>query len=188
MPPNNIQPNYDFILKDQQPASRKFSLPKLHGKTAAALIGLAIVLVLLIVVGLASRGSSSAKPVVSALARGNEIIRVSGLVASASSDPSVDALATTVSNSLTSQKAQLVKVVGTVSGKDLVADKLASTDTQLTAASQSGSVNSFYQGYLKQYLAKYQSDLQTAAQTAGPSVKNIIKNAEASNQVILNSL
>lgn len=194
MQPQSPKPDFDFMLKDNQPAKRSLTMPSLPKPIKIVL--LVIVSITLVTVALSwfsGRNSGANQPIINVMARGNEILRVTTLVQTQLQlqDPQTKALASTVSSSLSSDQAQLkaymmknnVKV-GTVVLAGLT-DK--STDASLQSASQTNSLDTAYVDYLKGALTKYKERLSLAHTLAGPNGKKILKDAYDSTQVLLSS-
>ena len=195
MQPQNPNPDFDFMLKDKQAPKKRLTLPSLNLPKPAkiALAVVAAIFVLIIIFSLLSgRGSGSTQDILNVLARDQETLRVTALVQQLSlQDPQTQALAATVSGSLTSDKAQLTSYLAknhaTVSAAQLAADKDPSTDSSLQSASQNNGLDAAYVAYLKNSLAKYETDLQTAYKSAGPNGKILLSNAFDSAKNLLNS-
>ena len=187
-------PNLDFILKNGQPAKKGFKLPtaglpKLAVRILAGVFILAVLVVIYSII--AGRGGSSSQDYVNALARGQEIIRVSTSVATLSTDSQTQNLAATTQNTLASEQAQLTSYLTTqklkVGDAALNVDKNSATDTQMQTASTNGNLSSVYTSYLKAQLQKYRTDLQTAYKSSGPHGKAILSAAYDSVGIILAS-
>jgi hypothetical protein len=192
MQPHSPNPDFDFMFKNNQvgkPNARLAGLPK------PLKIGLAVVvgIILLVIVSslLSGHNKGSTTAIEGVLARNAEILRVTGLVQQQLplQDPQTQALAATVSSSLTSDKTQLLTYLSQnhvkMSASLLAIDVDKTTDTSLQAASQNNSIDSAYVSYLKQALSKYQSDLQTAYKSAGPNGKKLLQTAFDSTNTLL---
>jgi hypothetical protein len=193
MQPQSPDPKFDFMLKDNAQPKRGMVLPALSKPVkiaAAVVIG---IIVLIIASSILSRGKGNgAQTVISAIARGQEIVRVTQLVQTEQlQDPGTTALAATISSTLSSQQAQLTAYLAQghtkLSSLQLSADTNKSVDTQMQAASQNGQLDVTYKNYLSQSLARYQSDLDTAYKEVGPKGKLILKDAYDSNKLLLAS-
>jgi hypothetical protein len=194
MQPASPDPQFDFMLKNNQPAKKGLAMPRMSKPLK---IGLAVVggIILLIIISsvLSGRKSGGTQPIINAMARGQEILRVTQLTQQQLPlrDPTTQALAATVSSSLTSDQQQLTSYLAInhnkVSKTLLAADIDKTTDTQLQSASQNNNLDATYVGYLKANLAKYQADLQSAYKAAGPKGKAILKSAFDSAATLLGS-
>ncbi len=194
MQPQTPSQQFDFITQDGQPSKKGSGLPLPHlPKLAWIILGAVFgVIVLVIIVSSISgnKGDNSQNYLV-ALARGQEIIRVSTSVGQLAQDTPTQNLSATVQNSLTSEQTQLTSYLADQKVKpgtlQLAADKNSNTDTQMQTASTNGNLSGVYASYLKAQLATYETDLQQAYKNAGPKGKTILSNAYNSVQVILQS-
>jgi hypothetical protein len=194
MQPQSPNPNFDFMLKDNQPTKRGLPMPNLP---KPAKVGLFVIggLILIIILSSLLSGHSRGKfqPIVNVLARDQETLRVTTLVQQQLQlqDPTSQALATTASSSLASEKTQLLAYLSNnhlkVSSAQLAADTDKSTDASLQSAAQNNGLDAAYANYLKTALAKYQTDLQTAYKSAGPNGKAILSDAFESTVALLKS-
>ena len=193
MLPQSPNPDFDFMLKNQQTAGHSFSWTHLHGRTKITLAVIGAIVVLIIVSSLlAGQGSGSTQAIINALARDQETLRVTTLVQQLNlQDPQTQALAATASGSLTSDKAQLISYLAKnhtkVSDAQLAADIDKTTDTSLQSASQNNGLDAAYVSYMKDGLVKYETDLQTAYNSAGPNGKTLLSNSFDSAKTLLNS-
>ena len=195
MQPKSPNPDFDFMLKDQQ-SSKKGMLPSLNLPKPAK-IGLAVVggIILLIIISslLSGRNKGSTQAFVSVLARGQETLRITTLVQQQLplSDSQTKALAATVSSSLSSDQQQLTSYLAKnhtkISNAQLTADVNKSTDASLQSASQNNNLDAAYVSYLKNNLSTYETDLQTAYKAAGPNGKAILQKSFNSVNTILSS-
>jgi len=167
-----------------------FNLP-LPAKIA---IGFVVGIILLIVVLsiFSGRDASKAQPFISVLARGQETLRVTKVAQQLNfQDPQTQALATTVTNSLSSDQAQLIKYMATYhlkySKQQLAADTDKTEDSSLNSAAQNNSLDTAYISYLKTALARYQADLKAAYKVAGPVGKQLLSESYDSASALLNS-
>lgn len=190
MQPQSPNPDFDFMLKENQPSKRGFSMPNIP---KPAMIGLAVVggLILLVVVASLFSGGKS-NPVTGVLARGQETLRVTTMVQQLQlKDPQTQALAATVSSALTSDQAQLNSYLAKnhtkVTKLELAADLDKSTDTSMQTASQNNNLDAVYITYLQTALAKYSNDLQLAYKSAGPNGKLLLSSSAESMRTLLNS-
>ena len=194
MQPQSPKPDFDFMLKGDQPVKRGLAMPSLPKPIKIVLLViLAITLVTVALSWFSGRNSGSTQPIISVMASGSEILRVTTLVQTQFQlqDPQTKALAATVSSSLTSDQAQLktymaknnVKISTALLGS--LKDK--STDDSLQSASQSNSLDTAYVNYLKGALTKYKERLSLAHTPAGPNGKKILQEAYDSTQVLLSS-
>ncbi len=190
MQPSSPTPQYDFILNGgQAPAKKTFgSLPKPLLFVAGAVI---LILVIIIWSSLSSGKSTNTSKVVDAMARAQEISRVSQLIESQSKDSNTQALAVTVQTTLSSQQAQMTAYLKNhgkkVSDKELAIYKDSGTDSQLQSAALNNNLEPTYDTYLKNSLATYNASLSTAYSSASGSLKPQLNDAYKSNQVILDS-
>ena len=194
MQPQSPDPQFDFMLKNNPQPKRSLALPAMS-KPVKIIVFAIIGVILLIIISsvLSGHKGGSTQSIVSAVAREQEILRVTQLVQTQQTlrDPGTTALASTVSASLSSQQAQLTAYLAQshtkLSKLQLAADTDKTTDTQLQDASQNNQLDSAYKDYLKQALAKYQSELQTAYNSAGPNGKTLLKDAFDSTATLLNN-
>jgi len=194
MQPQSPDPNFDFMLKDQQPA-KKSLLPSLNlpkpAKIALAVVGVIIVLVVISSL-LSGRKSGSTQGFINVLARGQETLRVTALVQQLNlQDPRTQALAATVSAALTSDKTQITSYLAKnktkASTAQLAIDTDKSTDSSLQSASQNNGLDATYVNYLKTALGKYETDAQTAYKSAGPNGQKLLTDAFDSASTLLSA-
>ena len=192
MPPKSPNPDFDFILKNDQSARRRLPLPTLNlPKPAKITLSAVAALFILIIIyaALSGRGSGNRQSIIAAIQRGQEIIRVTGVVDQQLQDPGTQALAATVSNTLSSEQKQLTDYLATshtsVSSSQLDADTDKSTDSSLQSAAQNNNLDVAYVSYLQAGLSKYSSDIQTAYKSAGPNGRQILNDAYNSVQVLV---
>lgn len=192
--PPNPNPNMDFIMNSGPAPKKGFSLPKANLPRPVKLaIGGVVVLFIIIVLSsvLFANKSGNYQPYLSALARAQEISRVSALAQDDSQDQAVQNLAATVQTSLSSQQAQITAYLKTnkasFSPKQLAADTDKTSDNQMQTAAQNNNLAGVYQAYLKQNLALYKADLSAAYTKAGPKGKAILNSAYDSVQTLLSS-
>jgi hypothetical protein len=194
MQPQSPNPNFDFMLKDQPKPKRSF-MPNLSKPLK---IGLAVAggIILLIIISslLSGRNNGASQPIIGALARGQEILRVTALLQQPPMqlrDPQTQALSATVSSSLSSDQQQLVSYLAKnhtkVNTVQLAADVNKSTDASLQSASQNNNLDSAYITYLKSNLGTYQTDIQTAYKSAGSNGKALLQKSFDSVNTILSS-
>lgn len=194
MQPTSPDPQFDFMLKNNQQSKRGFSLPRLP-KPAKIALAVIVGLILLIIISslLSGRKSGSTQPIINSVARGQEILRVTTLAQQQLhlQDPATQALAATVFGALSSDQQQLKSYLANnktkISTALLSADLDKTTDAQLQSASQNNNLDTTYVSYLKDSLAKYETALQTAYKSAGPKGKTIIKSSFDSTKTLLNS-
>ena len=194
MQPTSPDPKFDFMLKNKPQAKRGMGLPNVP-KPVKIILGIVVGLFLLIIISsvLSGRNKGATQPIVNAMARGQEIIRVTQLTQQQLplQDPTTQALAATVFSSLTSEQQQLISYLAAnhtkVSKVQLAADTDKTTDSNLQSASQNNNMDEAYVSYLKTNLAAYETDLQTAYKSAGPKGKAILKSAYDSTVTLLNS-
>jgi hypothetical protein len=193
MQPQSPNPDFDFMLKNQPPAKR--GLPIAGSSKMVKIIAGVVVAVLLLVIisSLSGHKSGGTQDMVSAVARNQEILRVTQLAQTQFQlqDPGTQSLAATVSSSLSSDQQAMVKYLAdnktSLSKQQLAADTDKTADAQMQSARQNNQLDSAYQSYVKTALAKYQSDLQTAFKSLGPKGQAIVKTAYDSAATILNS-
>lgn len=190
MQPQNPNPNYDFILKDA-PAPKSSILPK---NPIVILIGIVILGMLLVLVYgvLSSNKGSGTNSFIDSVGQAQEISRVSQLEQPNIKDPNISALAATATAATSSEQAQLSNYLTShkvkLDPKKLALYKNSSTDTQLSAAAQTNSLDQAYANYLKGALNKYATSLQNSyAATKNNDARAMLSNAFNSTQTILNS-
>lgn len=190
--PQSPDPNYDFILKQNQPGRRGLPLPNLPKWAKIALAAFGAVILLIIISSLLSgRNSGSTQPIIVAMARGQEILRVTQLVQQQQTPPdqATLSLAATVSTDLSSDQQQLVAYLANnhikASAAQLAADKDSSSDALIQSAAQNNNLDQTYVAYLQQNLSRYESDLQTAYKSAGPNGKSILQTAFSGTSTLL---
>jgi hypothetical protein len=192
----NLDPNYKFIFSGQQKSGGRFPfrLPGSNNlaKITALVVAAAIVLGLLIVVFSSFLGSKgvNTKQIVDLIARGQEISRVSDLVAQQSKDADTINLATTASTTISSDQEQLVDYIHKnvhkkIKNKDIDALKDSKTDEQMQAANQTNSLSSYYYGYLKKQLENYQAAIKLTAADNPPSISPVLNQSLKSSSAIL---
>ncbi|MBX4190678.1 hypothetical protein KW794_01180 [Candidatus Saccharibacteria bacterium] len=194
MQPKSPNQDFDFILKDNKPAKRGFSMPNLP---KPVLIGLAVLLSLILIIIFASvlsgRNKGNAQPFINVLGRGQETLRVTTLVQDKLSlqDPQTKALAATVGSVLSSDTHQLSSYLTKnhmkYSAAQLAAFTDKSSDATLETASQNNRLDAAYVDYLKTAISKYQTNLQNALDGAGSNGKKLINNSLESTRTLLNS-
>jgi hypothetical protein len=194
MQPSSPDPKFDFMLKNNPQPKRGLPLPSFSKPVKIILAATIGVLLLVVISSILSGGKGgSTQPVVNAVARGQEILRVTGLTQQQIhlQDPTTQAVAATVSAALTSDQQQLSSYLASshtkLSKLQLAADTDKTTDAQLQSASQNNNLDQAYVTYLQQALAKYQADLQTAYKAVGPKGKTILKSAYDSTSTLLST-
>ncbi len=195
MQPQSPDPNFDFMLKENQAPKKRLPLLPLNLPKPAriALAAIAGLFVLIIVVSLlSSRSNSGFKDFSGVLARCQETLRVTAAAQQLNlQDPQTQALAATVTSALTSDKTQMTKYLSQnhhpISTTQLAADLNKSTDAAFQSAAQNNGLDTAYVSYLKDNLARYETDLQTAYKTAGPNGKALLSNAFNSTKALLDS-
>lgn len=184
------------MMNNQQPARRRLPLPSLNLPRPIKIILLAvggIILLVIIFSVLGNRSSGSATAFAGVLARGQETLRVTQLVQQQLQlqDPQTQALAATVSSSLTSDQVQLKNYLArihiSVSAVQIAADTDKSTDTSLQTAQQNNNLDGAYVSYLQGSLARYEQDIQKAYKLAGPNGKKLLNNSFDGVQTLLSS-
>lgn len=194
MQPTSPDPQFDFMLKNNQPAKKGLGLPRMS-KPVKIILGLIAAVFLLIVISsvLSDRQSGATQPVINSMARGQETLRITQLAQQQLrlKDPTTQALAATVLATLTSDQQQLKTYLAAnktkLSAAILAAKTDKTTDAQLQSASQNNNLDSAYMAYLRDSLAKYRADLQTAYSSAGPKGKLLLNEAFASSTTLLSS-
>jgi hypothetical protein len=191
MQPQNPNPDFNFILKNDQPAKRGLPTPNLPkwAKISLAVVAGLIILIIISSV-LSGRKNSNNQVYANVLARNAETLRVTALVQQLRlRDPQTQALAATVTGTFTSDQIQmtnyLAKLHIKVSSVQLASVQDKSTDANLQTASQNNSLDSAYADYLKTAIAKYQTDLQDAYKAAGPNGKTILSSSYDSTKALL---
>jgi hypothetical protein len=190
MQPQSPNPQFDFMLKDQQQAGRSL-MPNLPKPVKIASLAVAAIIVLIIIFSLFSGGKDNS-PFAGVMARSQEISRVTAEAQKLNlQDPQTQALAATLSSALASDQKQigayLAKNNIKLSPTQLAADTDKTTDTTLQTASQNNGLDAAYVNYLKDALARYESDLQAAYKSAGPNGKTILSASFESTRTLLNS-
>lgn len=188
------KPDFGFMLNNQ-PARRRLPLPSLNlPRPVKIVLGVVIAIFVLVIISslLSGRKSGSFQPVVGVMAREQEILRITILTQQLQlQDPQAQALAATVTSSLTSDQQQFSTYLAQNKFKpsptQLAADTDKSSDNTLQTASQNNTLDSAYEAYLKSALGQYLSDLQTAYKSAGPNGKRLLSGSFDSAQTILNS-
>jgi len=190
MQPQSPDPQFDFMLKDSPQPKRGLvpAIPKTAKIILAAVLG--IFLLVIIIALISGRNKGSTQGIVSVMARNQEIIRVTDLAQQLQlEDPQTQALAATVSASLSSDKQRLLDYLNKNKAKaspaQLAADKDTNTDTSLQSASQNNSLDTAYIDYLRSALAKYQADVQTAYKASGPNGQKILSETYESASTLL---
>jgi hypothetical protein len=194
MQPQSPDPQFDFMLKNNAQPKRRLAMPVMGKPVRIIVLAVIAVLILIIISSLLSgRKGGGTQSISSAVAREQEILRVTQLVQTQQTlrDPGTTALASTVTSTLSSQQAQLTAYLSQnhtkLSKLQLAADTDKATDAQLQDASQNNQLDTAYKNYLKQALAKYQTELQTAYNSAGPNGKSLLKDAFDSTATLLNN-
>lgn len=197
MQPTSPDPKFDFMLKNNQPAKKGLAVPRMS-KPLKIGLGVIVGVFLLIIISsvLSGRNKGATQPIINAMARGQEIIRVTQLTQLTQQqlplqDPTTQALAATVFSSLTSDQQQLASYLAInhtkISKVQLAIDTDKTTDSSLQSASQNNNMDGAYASYLKTNLSTYEVDLQTAYKAAGPKGKAILKSAYDGTATLLSS-
>jgi hypothetical protein len=191
MQPQSPNKDFDFIMKDNPQQSRGSILSKIPkpAKIATAAV-LGIFLLIVIVAIFSGHKKGNTQEIVGVLARGQETLRVTDAVGQLQlKDPQTQALAATVSSTLTSDQSQITNYLAKnhvkVTPQQLASNQDKTTDSSLQTASQNNSLDSAYINYLKAALAKYQSDLQAAYKSAGLNGKAILQESFNSTNTLL---
>lgn len=196
MPPQSPNPDFDFMLKNQQPAKRGLPLPGLNlPRPIKITLFVALGIILLVIISSLLRGgsSNSTAAITGVLARGQETLRVTQLVQQQLQlqDPQAQGLAATISNSLSSDQVQLKNYLARnhakINAALLASDIDKNTDSSMQTASENNGLDDAYKSYLKGALAKYENDLQAAYKLAGPNGKKILSDAIDGVQTLLSS-
>ncbi len=198
MPPQtntaNTNPDYDFILKDQQQPKKGLGLPGSGlPKTVKIIIGVVVGFFVVIVLYsvLAGHKTTNSDQLVAVMGRAQEISRVSALVQQQSKDTNTLNLAATTAISLSSDQSQLTDYLKKnhkkVSPNQLLLYKNKDTDTELQSAQQNNNLESYYVTYLKKELNTYHDNLASAFASAGQNGKAILQNSNGSVEILLSS-
>ena len=193
MQPQSPNPDFDFMLKENQPAKRGLPLPN-FSKPVKIIIAVLVAVALLIVISsvLSGRQAGQTQPFIDILARGQETLRVTSLVQQLQlQDPQTQALAATVSSALASDKQQLTDYLAKnhnkISPNALGADDDKAADANFQTADQNNNLDSTYVTYMRDALTKYENDLKAAYNSAGPNGKAILNSISVSTTTLLNS-
>ena len=192
MQPTSPDPKFDFMLKNNQQAKRRLPLPLLPRPAKIILAVVVAIFVLILAFSLlAGRSGGGTQSIISALARGQETLRVTQIIQPQLQDPAAQALAATASSTLSSDQQQLKAYLATnhtkVGTAQLAADTNKTTDSALQTAQQNNNLDTAYVSYLKTSLSEYQTSLQTAYKSAGTKGKVILKSAFDSTTTLLAS-
>ena len=183
-------PDFDFILKDQPKAKRKFGLPKMPKLLLVSLIG-AVLVLLVIIAGSLFRGTGNTEKIYSLIKDGAAIDRVSALVIGQAKDTDTKNLAVTASAALSSQQQQLSAYLTSKKVKIETAKITplvsADIDDKLKAALLNNTYDQSYLTYLKDSIGAYQQSLNNTYNTAGSELKTILSQAYSSTDVILSA-
>jgi hypothetical protein len=160
-------------------------------KIGLAILG-AIILIIIVSSLLSGRNKGDTQQFVGVMARAQETIRVTTLVKQLQlQDPQTQALAATVTSSLSSDQQQIKSYLAKnhikVKSSQLAVDTDKSIDTSLQSASQNNNLDTAYVNYIKNALTKYQSDLQLAYKDAGPNGQKILAVSFESTRALMNS-
>lgn len=193
MQPKSPSPDFDFMLKNEQPAKRRLPLPN-FSRPVKITLGTVIVVVLLIVISsvLSDRNTGKIQPFINVLARDQETLRVTSYVQQLQlQDPQTQAMAATAASALASDKQQLLnylsKIHDKVSSAALGADNDKASDASLQAAAQNNGLDSAYVAYMRDSLNKYETDIQAAYKTSGPNGQKLLNDISISTTTLLNS-
>lgn len=192
MQPQSPDHQFDFMLKQNQPATKGLGMSKLP-KPLVVGIGIILLIILAITISsvLSGRKNGASQPIIDSVVRGEEVIRVTKVVQTLGlQDPSTNAASYTVLAALSSDHTQLSKYLVNLKAKlslaQLAADTDKTIDAQMQSAQQNNNLDQAYISYLQLYLPKYQHDLQIAYQSApGPKGKTILKMAYDSETALL---
>lgn len=155
MQPKSPSPEYDFILKENQSPKRGLPMPSLPKPLLIVLAAfLALILIIVIASVLSGRKNNQWLPFEGVLARGQETLRVTKAVQDLKlQDPQTQALAATVSSTLSSDQTQLLSYLARnhvkVASVQLAADTDKTTDASLQAAAQNNNLDAAYVSYVK---------------------------------------
>lgn len=194
MPPDQPSQNpsaandYNFILQNgvKRPGPR---LPKLRLPRPIK-IGLVVILVLVILIIIsASRGSGgNSSAAINVVARQQEIVRVSTLAQENLQDQQTKNLQANVLAVMTTDKSQLIKLLGIKSGDGRLAKyRNSSTDNSLQTASQNNDYDQTYLTYIKQVLGNLTQQIQSAQSSASPNEASLLQTDLADAQALLAS-
>jgi len=169
MPPQNPNPDYNFIMDNSRPA-KKSLIPKGNSLLQRILI-FTVLAGLLITIGVAVfsfifSGSDNTDKLVNIAAQQTELARVAAIGEKEAVGVDAKNLASTVSLSLISGQQQLVEVIKKqgrkIKPEELNAAKDTKTDQQLTAAGQSNRFDETFTEIMQTGLVNYQKDLNEA--------------------------
>lgn len=190
MQPQSPNPQYEFIFKDQAQPKKSFGLPNLPSGvkiTLGIVIGLFLVVILYVV--LFSNKGGKSTPLMGVMGRAQEIARVSDMLQQQSKDEDTVNLAATAEISMSSDQAQLTSYLKKnhqkVNTSQLLVYKDTKTDSEVQAAAQNNTLESYYQSYLKKQLDSYHTALAEAYSTAGPNAKLILQKSNDSVETLL---
>lgn len=193
-PENDANPNpYGFILDSQHPSEPKPRHPPSRLKKLAFMVGGGAVglILLIILASVILGGGGASKDLISALARGQEITRVSTIAQPQLRDSDLQGLAATTIVSLTSQQAQIstyLKSTGSkIDQKTLAQYHNSKTDSDFKTAAINGNLATAYTQYLKQNLEAYAASLQAAYKNGSSKTKTTVAPALISAQTLLKS-
>ncbi len=182
------------MMKDQPKAPGRFGslLSGVPKPAKIVLVAIVSLLLLVILYSLFLGGkTTNADQLVGMAAKAQEIARVSTLVQQQSTSTDTKGLASTTSETLSSQQKQLViylKSQGVkASAKKLAARLDKNTDAQLLAAQQNNNYDQTYFKYLKTNLAAYQNDINTVQKGVSKKAQAILSTTNASVQTLLSA-
>ncbi len=170
MPPQNPNPDYNFIMNNGQPA-KKSLLPKGNSTLQRVLVFAVLAAVLITAVAvvfsfLFSSKTNNTEKLVTIAAKQTELARVAAIGEKEAVGTDAKNLASTVSLSLISGQQQLVDVIKKQGRKigsgELDGTKNAQTDQQLTTAGQSNQFDEKFTEIMQAGLRDYQKDLSDA--------------------------
>lgn len=185
-------PQYDFILKDNQQPKKGLGLPRLNLPKPVA-IGLAVLMGLIVIVLASSllfgNKGSKYQSLTDLANQEQEIIRVTALAQPQLSDPATQALAATTEASVSSDQAQIIKYLKAhkvkVDTKKLTKYLNKATDSQFQTASQNNTSDKVFIFYLKSNLASYKAKLSSSYQSVPASAKSILSSAYTNASTLL---
>jgi hypothetical protein len=191
MQPQGTDPKFDFMLKNDQPVKRGLALPGLSKPVQIAIGSVVAIIILIVVLSLfSSHKNGKFQPLLGVLARGAETLRVTDAATQLQlRDPQTQALAATVTSSLTSDQKQILTYLKgqnvKVATAQLAADTNKASDADLQAALQQNNLDSAYVAYIKDALGRYQTDLVSAAKSVGPNGRAILGQSLAGVNTLL---
>lgn len=192
MPPQSPNPNFDFIMNENQKPGRSFGLPANLPKPVSYAVLAMVVLILIIIASSLFGGSGgNSDKLYTLLSDAGKIAAASSEASGSAQDPDTANMAATTKAALASQQQQ-IEAYMTSSRIKVDSKKIASTtdptlESELKTATANNNYDQVFLTYLKSALNSYQSDLQTVYKTAKPSLQTVLSGAYNSNAIILSS-